>query len=657
VAFSRFVTYLSSVALVLALSSRTWAVHPSELLLPATTKGFISTQDVDEVRTKFNATQLGEMVADPLMQPFIEDFKKQIGAKLEKAGKRLGIKWNDMQGVYGGEVAGAMIQPDPKDKMSHATALIIDITGKQQQAQQLLEKIDANQKVNRAKKGAIKEGNVQITVYEQPLAPGEKVPDRSYHFIAGDQLIVTDHEATARGIVHRLDGNAKDTLASVAGFSESLKRCEAASPGQRFHVRWFVEPFGYAEASRASQGGKKKRGTDLLKIVQSQGFNAIQGLGGHVFFATNNTEVLHRTYVYAPPVNRGPNAQGKDKYNLAMRMLDFPNSTKPDALEAPAWALPDVATYLSFNWKMRQAFDYSETLVDAIIGDKGAFKEIWLSLKSDIHGPQIDIYKELLDHLGTRFTLLSDVKLPVDLKSERLMSIVELKNPASAEAVAKTLEKAFKKDPQARQRNYKGHIIWEITQDDALAEEETEITIEGVGFVNAEAPKTDEGQKAKDEKKEEEEEDTKLPNMALTVFLDHLVVSTHLDFIQDFIDYQAARGAGLAQANDYQRVRTELNVLGSNLNSFLFFSRTDESYRATYELLKDNKLPQAETVLARLLNGVFGPREEGAIRQQEIDGSKLPDFNLVKKYLGPGGLYTQSEDDGWWLVGCLLKKQ
>src|SRR6185369_9338247 len=180
-------------------------------------------QDVDEVRKKFNETQLGEMVADPLMKPFIDDLKQQIRAKLEKAGKKLGIKWDDMEGVYGGEVAAALIQPDPKDKMSHATALIVDVTGKQKEADELLKKVEANQRTNKAKKGVVKEGNVEIIVYEQPLAPGEKVPERSYHFLAGDRLIVTDHEGTARGIVHRLGGTAKDSLANVLAFGETLK--------------------------------------------------------------------------------------------------------------------------------------------------------------------------------------------------------------------------------------------------------------------------------------------------------------------------------------------------------------------------------------------------------------------------------------------------
>ena len=109
--------------------------------------------------------------------------------------------------------------------------------------------------------------------------------------------------------------------------------------------------------------------------------------------------------------------------------------------------------------------------------------------------------------------------------------------------------------------------------------------------------------------------------------------------------------------DDFQRVQAALEKLGSDNDSFRFFARTDESYRATYELLKLGKLPESETMLARIINGLAGPQEDGVIRKQAIDGSKLPDFELVKKYLGPGGLYAQTEAEGWWIVGCLLKKE
>jgi hypothetical protein len=379
-----------------------------------------------------------------------------------------------------------------------------------------------------------------------------------------------------------------------------------------------------------------------LKILQQQGFTAAQGVGGKIFFATSDTEVLHRTFVYAPPVKRQPNAKATGKYDLAMRMLDFPNSTVADGLEPQPWVLSDLATYVTFNWRMKEAFDHAETLVDAIAGEKGVFKDIWESMKVDPNGPQIDIYKGLVDHLGTRATILSDVRLPVDVQSERLMALIEVTDEPT---VASSVRKAFEKDPQAKKRVFEGHTIWEITQDEGLAEA-PELMIEGAGFVSS-------SEGGGNREAEEPAEEAKLPNMAIAVYNGHLIIATHVDFIEDLITGQPM---SLGQMDDYKRVSKMLTELGSQHDSFRIFSRTDESYRAAYELLKQGKLPESETMLARLLNAMFGPREEGAVRQQEIDGSKLPDYDEVKKYFGPGGVYVQTEENGWTIVGCLIKK-
>ena len=289
--------------------------------------------------------------------------------------------------------------------------------------------------------------------------------------------------------------------------------------------------------------------------------------------------------------------------------------------------------------KMQAAFDFSETLVDAVAGDKGVFDEIWLSLATDPNGPRIDIRKELIHHLGERGTILSDVKLPVDLKSERLMALVEITNPA---VVAKTLEKAFKNDPAAKPKDFKGHRIWEISQEEGVAET-SELMIEGAGFVS------------KEDEAALEEEKPVLPNMALTVFQGHLVVSTHIDYVEDLISHGGA-GESLGKKTDYQRVDASLVKLGQGTDSFHYFVRTDESYRATYELIKQNKLPESDNLMAKILNGLLG-EAEGMIRKQEIDGSKLPPFEAVMKYLGPGGVFVRTEENGWYVVGNLLKKE
>ncbi|MCU0879042.1 MAG: hypothetical protein MUF06_14760 [Pirellulaceae bacterium] len=635
---------LASIGLLLVTGFAWGAAPPSENLLPISTKAFVSTNNVEELRAKFRETQLGQLVNDPVMKEFIDDAKSQIGAKLEKAGKRMGLKWADMEGVSSGEVALGLIQPDIKDKTSHATVIIVDITGNRQQADALLKKVDANQAANKAVRSTLKLAGVEATVYTLPLAAGEKVAEKSLYFIKNEVLVVADDEKVAAEIAKRFD--AKDlagTLASLTAFKAAMDRNKKAAAGVQENLRWFIEPFGYAEVSRAMQGGRRRRGTDLVKTLREQGFGAAQGLGGYVFFSTGNEDILHRSFVYAPPA---AGATGKDKYQLAMRMLDFPNAPGRPALHPQDWAMADVASYLTLNWNIKDAFEHSKTLVDAIAGEEGLFDEIWLSMKVDPNGPMIDIRKELVNLLGTRVTVMSDVKLPVDLKSERLMVLVDVNNPA---VVAKTLEKAFKADPAAKKRVIGTQVIWELTQDEGLAED-TELKIEGVGFTSV-----------AEEEAGADDEGPAIPNMALTVFEGHLIVASHVEFITEFIEKVERSKAEKAKGNDvslgatpdFVRVDAALVRLGSASDSFRFFTRTEKAYRATYDLVKENKLPEAETLAARLINGLASAKEG---REPAIDGTKLPAFGQISKYLGPGGFYVQTEDDGWFIVGCLLAK-
>ena len=50
------------------------------------------------------------------MKDFVEDFRKQIKRKFDKAAMRLSLKLEDLKDVYGGEVCLALVQPnnDPR---------------------------------------------------------------------------------------------------------------------------------------------------------------------------------------------------------------------------------------------------------------------------------------------------------------------------------------------------------------------------------------------------------------------------------------------------------------------------------------------------------------------------------------------------------------
>ncbi|QDU29518.1 hypothetical protein ETAA8_46300 [Anatilimnocola aggregata] len=613
------------------------AAQPVESILPATTKLFIATLDVDETRKKFQATQLGALSQDPLMQPFIEDLKKQISRKMNEAGNGMGITWEDMEGVYGGEVALARIQPDFKDKNSYAMAVIIDITGKRAQADTLLGKIDIQQKKEGATRREVKIADgLNGVEYVQKVRAGAPRVEKDYYFIKDNFLVATDWYPIAQGMAARIGNEAnKDSLASIKAFQYSMERNAAVAKqdGLNYHVRWFVEPFGFLEASRAANRREAKKGPDLLKILQTQGFNAIQGVGGYVFFDTPDDELLHRTFAYAPPI-----PGEKDKYKLAARMLKFPNTK---TLVPQTWVKDSVGTYLTLNWHLQDAFKYSETLIDAVAGEPGVFDDLWASMKDDPHGPKIDIYKGLVNELGERVSIISDVLQPVNEKSERMLVAIDVKNEATVRA---TIDKFFKGDPTARRREFEGHGIWEIENEQTAAAGGPMLSIEGTEteFVAAE--------------KDEEEEERKLPNMAVTVYGGHLVIATHYDYIVELLKNVKDKKPELTTLKDFTRVETALNRLGQGNDSFRYFAKTEESYRATYEMLKQNKLPQTESMFARLLNAILDSNSEDGNRENEIDGSKLPDYAQIVKYLGPTGLFVQSEEQGWWIVGSLLTR-
>ena len=134
------------------------------------------------------------------------------------------------------------------------------------------------------------------------------------------------------------------------------------------------------------------------------------------------------------------------------------------------------------------------------------------------------------------------------------------------------------------------------------------------------------------------------------------MVASNIDLLKTVLD---ARNPKILLSNtaDYKQIDAEIEKLAPDPLSIRFFSRTDDEYRPIYDLIRDGRMPEAETTLGQVLNEFLGEDEEGVLRTQKIDGSKLPDFQMVRRYLGPAGLAVRSEDDGWFLIGFTLNKE
>ena len=80
----------------------------------------------------------------------------------------------------------------------------------------------------------------------------------------------------------------------------------------------------------------------------------------------------------------------------------------------------------------------------------------------------------------------------------------------------------------------------------------------------------------------------------------------------------------MADSNEYHLVKTELDSLSGGKACAQIFSRTDEEYRAVYELIRGGRMPEAETMLGKLLNHILGEGKEDVLRAQRINGNNCP---------------------------------
>lgn len=611
-----------------------YAAIPADALLPESTKGFLSIPSVERLLSQFNQSQFGKLASDPLMKPFVEDVKRQLRQRGLKQLDQMGLTWEELEGLPSGELALAVIQTGPDEG---AVAMVINVAGHETAAQVVLDKVASRMDRNGAKRLQRRAGD-PITAYQLPNEPGRRLPPNAAYFIYKDFLVASDNIAVIEGILSAVANGRKDSLASVPAYQAIRARCRAGADGTEVvpDVSWYLEPFGYAEVVRAASGRERRKGADMLKAFKNQGFTAIQGVGGFVNFSTGKYELVHRTMVYAPPV-AGRDANSVDKYTLAARMLRFPSS---ENLGPQDWVPPDVATYSTFNWDMKRAFSAAETLVDEMVGERGVYRDVLESLRDDPDGPQVNIEKDLVAHLGTRATILTDNQLPIGPKSERKVLAAEITDEA---AVAATIRKLMEAEKDARQHDYEGFTIWEIV--DTKSEVPT-LQIETPGgsvrHSDSESPPA--------------ERERLLSTSAICIANGHLFMSSHLDLLKKVL-VQPKQSSHLGHAADFQLIDNHVRTMCPGAASFRTFSRSEEEFRPTYELVRTGQMPQSETILGTLLNSVLGEGEEGVPRKQRIDGHELPEFEAVRKYFGPAGMSIASLDDGWFAVGFTLARE
>lgn len=588
-------------------------------LLPDSVQAVAWIRNAEELSNRWDQTLLSELTTDPALRQFFDGQQESIQKKLIDAGWRLGVKPQDLAPYLKGQVAIAWMEKSEARK-PFAMAFLADIEDDPATIQQMLKEIDDAIAKNKATKKQLSHLDQQITHYVLPKRPGQLLDENSFLATSAGKLIISDDVQLLKDLIDKLAGKsvAGKALAEDVDFIASRQLLEIRNTA---NIEFFIRPLGLAKVIRDIGGKRSRNGADLLVVLKNQGFGSVKAVSGEVWLAEGDTDISHRGYVLADqPLPK------------AAAVLDFPNQALTDI---PKFVNGAATSYLATKWNSQEAFWKLESLVDEVTGTPGTFKEVIHGFKADLNGPQVDIRSELLPLFTNDIVAFADNQEgEVQPNSRRNLIALRVNDAVKA---SKLVERVMKNEAKAQLKKYGSIEIWEFSNE----LEEANSDFSDFGAVP----------------EDEAEKETWLNQWAICVKDDWIMFSSHAAMLHAAIDQVAKNDGRLEEEADFVNTkRAVLESFGEDPCAWKI-ARNQLAFRVQYELFRQGKLQESESMLATILGKILEDDSELQNKKSPIiNGQNLPPYEQVAKFLRPSGFKIIATDRGWSFGGLLVGK-
>jgi uncharacterized lipoprotein YmbA len=266
----------------LALGTRTSSgAQPSASVLPASTKFHLSVANQQKSDELLATTELGKLLSDPAMKPFLDDLPRQMRSQasdhpLSVLWIDLGVKSGDLKGLSVGEVAWALVHLDGGKP---SRVLMADVTGRQQQTDALLQKITASMRQQKARTTQSRVDGTTVTLIDIPAAE-DLAARQLVYFQKDNQLVFAEMMTVAQVLLQNLGSDAADRLADQTGYQQVVKRCRDRAGDVPPDAVLYLVPVDFSEALQELSPEKNERSAKNLAIARKHNFDAISAVGG-----------------------------------------------------------------------------------------------------------------------------------------------------------------------------------------------------------------------------------------------------------------------------------------------------------------------------------------------------------------------------------------
>lgn len=548
---------------------------------------YFSIHNIAKLKEEFSKTAIGQMVADPEIKPFIEQFHPLWEKASTEFENNMGIPLTDVLGVASGEFSIGVSQ----NSKGLSPVAFLNFGEHGETLDKLLEKLStALTESGVAKRSEEEIEGTSVVVYtfaaeeaeeEEEPADKKKKPANNtlVYFIKDSYLVVSNRTESLKAVLTRWDGKNERVFADKSVYKYIAEKCRGKDEERQPQVTWYLDPIGLTKGFMVLGGADPTAQAMALGFLPSLGVDKFKAMGGSVDFATEDFDTVTRMLVYVEQPQSG-----------VMNIFNFPSKVQAP----PSWVTASANTFAAMNWDIAGAYAAIETLHDTFRG-AGSLAQMMDELAEQDEGPKIHIKKDIIDQLPGGLLVTSsspsnteDGEFPV----EQYLLGLELKDEKEFGATVEKLVEFAK--GLISSREFEGTKIYEISS----AEEEGPF------------------------------------KPAIAIGKQHLLFASNVEALEAIL-----RGGedqeSLVKSELYQRVAKFFPEQTSTLS----FQRSDAQMKAIYEAAKNGAL-----------DSVMENNDE-----LQIDFSKLPDFDVLKKYLTPSGGYMRSDERGWFIEGFSLK--
>jgi hypothetical protein len=394
-------------------------------------------------------------------------------------------------------------------------------------------------------------------------------------------------------------GNGIDhkPLADNRDFTTIMSRC-VGTEGERPQISFFIDPLAMVREIGKSSSGS----VVVLSALKTLGVDGIKGIGGSMIIAPNEFDSIIHGHVLL-----NPNRQG------IMRVL----RPKSGSTEPEAWVSDQVVSYTTINWDFTKTFNAAQEITDTFAGE-GTFERNVIAPGNKNLG--IDVRKDILDVLDDRFTLVQTIIPPKKINSQANIYSVHIKDASrvKTEILPKLYEKFKDLGPGVKSK-----------------------LVGDVNVYYVEIPSDpDRGNP-----------NVRLPQPAMCVLGKELIASDSLKAIEDAIAFYNGGDGPLSDSIEFKLVRDRIKAQTKNADmSILAYQRPEEGMRLMYDLATD---PDNIDSMEQLSEN--NPLFQAIV--VALKGKKLPPFEVIAKYLAPGGAFVIDEETGLHYTGFSMRRE